>query len=79
MSIHVTKDKFVSHDTVPLIHFDGRHEMENMREKSSIQLAFSKRQKTDLSSLEFELNRLKFFINVYSTSGASFSNKSAKL
>ena len=41
-------------------YFDGRHEMENMREKSSIQLAFSKRQKTDLSSLEFELNRYKF-------------------
>ncbi len=56
----VTKDKFVSHDTVPLIYFDGRHEMENMREKSSIQLAFSKRQKTDLSSLEFELNRFNF-------------------
>ena len=37
--------------------FPCRHELENMREKSSIQLAFSKRQKTDLSTLEFELNR----------------------
>ena len=37
--------------------FVYRHELENMREKSSIQLAFSKRQKTDLATLEFELNR----------------------
>ena len=33
-----------------------RHELENLREKTSIQMAFSKRQKTDLATLEFEVS-----------------------
>ena len=36
-----------------------RHEIDNLREKSSIQMAFSKRQKTDLCSAEFEMNSIK--------------------
>ena len=40
-----------------------RHEIDNLREKSSIQMAFSKRQKTDLSTSEFEITSLKKSVN----------------
>ena len=43
--------------------FTIRHEIDNLREKSSIQMAFSKRQKTDLSTTEFEINSLKKSVN----------------
>ena len=40
-----------------------RHEIDNLREKASIQMAFSKRQKTDLSTAEFEITSLKKSVN----------------